>query len=93
MYIPHAIWRRDTTHTWYVSGITKEKPNAGLYGDGPPLCTRGLLLSPPVSAPRPGTMRVGRREDKASQSQRHKPECGGGGNEEYAQRFHDTDLL
>jgi hypothetical protein len=93
MYIPQAIWCRDTTHTWGVSGVTKEKPGAGPYGDGPPLCSRGLLLSPPVSTPRPGAMSVGRREDKAAPSQRHKPACRGDGNEEYAQRFHGTDLL
>jgi hypothetical protein len=89
MYIPPAIWRRDTTHTWCVSGITKEKPEAGPYGAGHLLCNRGL----PLSVPPTGVTRMGRREDKATQSQRHKSECRGEGNEEYAPCFHITRLL
>ena len=89
MYLPHAIWRRDTTHTWCVSGVTKEKPSVGLYDVGRPSCNRGLLLS----VPRPGVTYVRRRKDKAAQSQRHKSECRGEGNEEYAPCFHTPCLL
>ena len=89
MYLPHAICAVTPLTRGAVSGVTKEKPSAGLYDVGRPSCNRGLLLS----VPRPGVTYMGRRKDKAAQSQRHKSDCRGEGNEEYAPCFHIPCLL